>query len=120
MSRESLVRRLPELAFAVLFGGGLVLGGGAALAGIPRLLEVLPGMAAQAEPTPGRDVVRLALPAKFLKSDESGHTPQVLYPVRISPLPAWLTQISLVGLPPVDFCAMEPPTFMSPAPARAT
>ena len=94
MSRESLVRRLPELAFAVLFSGGLVLGGGAALAGIPRLLEVLPGMAAQAEPTPAHDVVRFALPASFLTSgsDENGHAPQVLYPLRTSPLPAWLTQ----------------------------
>ena len=91
MSRESLVRRLPELAFAVLFGGGLILGGGAALAGIPHLLDVaLPGMAAQAGPA--RDVVRFALPAKFLNAGFDGHAPQVLYPVRASPLPDWLTQ----------------------------
>src|SRR6185312_3797266 len=91
MSRESLVRRLPELAFAVLFGGGLILGGGAALAGIPRLLDVaLPGMAAQAGPA--HDVVRFALPAKFLNAGFDGHAPQVLYPVRASPLPDWLTQ----------------------------
>ena len=93
MSRESLVRRLPELAFAVLFAGGLILGGSAALAGIPRLLDVLPGMAAQAEPTPAHDVVRFALPPKFLTAAfDSGHPPQVLYPVRASPLPDWLTQ----------------------------
>src|SRR6201996_7476061 len=92
MSRESLVRRLPELAFAVLFGGGLILGGGAALAGIPRLLDVLPGIAAQAGAEPARDVVRFALPAQFLNVDDSGHAPHVLYPVRASPLPHWLTQ----------------------------
>ena len=92
MSRESLVRRLPEFAFAALFCGGLVLGGGAALAGIPRLLDVLPGMAAQAGAEPARDVVRFALPAKFLNVGDSGRAPQVLYPVRASPLPDWLTQ----------------------------
>jgi hypothetical protein len=93
MSRESLVRRLPELAFAVLFGGGLILGGSAALAGIPHLLDLaLPGMAAQAEPTPTHDVVRFALPPKFLKTDFDGHAPQVLYPVRASPLQDWLAQ----------------------------
>jgi polysaccharide deacetylase 2 family uncharacterized protein YibQ len=94
MSRESLVRRLPEFAFAVLFAGGLALGGGAALAGIPRLLDVaLPGMAAQAGAEPVHDVVRFALPAKFLKTDDdNGHAPQVLYPVRSSPLPDWLAQ----------------------------
>src|SRR3569833_1669957 len=93
MSRESLVRRLPELAFAVLFGGGVILGGGAALAGIPDLLGVaLPGMPARADAEPARDVVRFALPARFLKYEENGRAPQVLYPVRASPLPDWLTQ----------------------------
>jgi polysaccharide deacetylase 2 family uncharacterized protein YibQ len=92
MRRESLVRRLPEFAFAALFAGGLVLGGGAALAGIPRLLDVLPGMAAEAGPEPAHDVVRFALPAKFLNVDDSGHAPQVLYPLRTAPLPDWLTQ----------------------------
>src|SRR5579872_1713521 len=93
MSRESLVRRLPELAFAVLFGGGLVLGGGAALAGMLDVFGIaLPGMSAKADVQPAHEVVRLALPAKFLKSDENGHAPQVLYPVRASPLPDWLTQ----------------------------
>ena len=49
MSRESLIRCLPELAFTLLFGGGLILSGGAALAGIPRLLDaVAPDIAAQA------------------------------------------------------------------------
>jgi polysaccharide deacetylase 2 family uncharacterized protein YibQ len=94
MSRESLVRRLPELAFAALFGGGLILGGGAALAGIPRFLEAtLPGMAAQADTQPAHDVVRFVLPPKFLKTDfDNSHAPQVLYPVRTSPLPDWLAQ----------------------------
>src|SRR5690242_16068381 len=93
MSRESLVRRLPELAFAVLFGGGLILGGSAALAGIPRFFDLaLPGMAAQAEPTAAHDVVRVALPPKFLAPDQNGHAPQVLYPVQASPLPDWLAQ----------------------------
>ena len=49
-------------------------------------------MAAEAGPEPVHDVVRFALPAKFLKSDENGHAPQVLYPVRASPLPDWLAQ----------------------------
>jgi uncharacterized protein len=93
MNRESLVRRLPELAFAVLFGGGLVLGGGAALAGIPRFFEAtLPGMAAQADAQPVHDVVRFALPPKFLKTSFDDRAPQVLYPVTASPLADWLTQ----------------------------
>ena len=41
MSREPLIRRLPEIAFAFLFGGGLLLGGGVALAGIPKLLDAV-------------------------------------------------------------------------------
>jgi polysaccharide deacetylase 2 family uncharacterized protein YibQ len=93
MSRESLVRRLSEFAFAVLFGGGLVLGGGAALAGIPRFFEAtLPGMAARADAQPVHDVVRFALPPKFLKTGFDDRAPQVLYPVTASPLPDWLTQ----------------------------
>jgi len=34
MDRASLIRRLPDIAFAILFGGGLVLGGDAALASL--------------------------------------------------------------------------------------
>ena len=39
MIRESLIRSLPEIAFALLFGGGLILGGDAALAGLPKVLD---------------------------------------------------------------------------------
>ena len=43
-------RRLPEIAFAALFGAGLVLGGNAALAGLPVFVDAaLPGMGAQAD-----------------------------------------------------------------------
>src|SRR3954462_13780982 len=93
MNRESLIRRFPELAFAALFGAGLVLGGGAALAGIPRFLDAaLPG--AQADVQGARDVVRVAMAPTFLKTglEESRYAPQVLYPVTASPLPGWLTQ----------------------------
>jgi hypothetical protein len=49
MDRESLIRRMPEIAFTVLFGAGLVLGGAAALAGIPKFVEAaVPGIAAEA------------------------------------------------------------------------
>ena len=41
MSRESLIRCLPEIAFALLFGAGLVVSGDAALAGIPKLLDAM-------------------------------------------------------------------------------
>ena len=49
MIRESLIRSLPEIAFALLFGGGLILGGDAALASLPKVLDAaMPNMAAQA------------------------------------------------------------------------
>ena len=82
MTRESLIRRLPEIAFVLLFGGGLVLGGGAALAAIPQLLDSMtPGGAAA---VPG--VVRFAIPDGF---DASLHTPQLLNPASASSKPAW-------------------------------
>ncbi len=91
MDRESLIRRLPELAFALLFGAALLLGGGAALAAIPRFLDAaLPGMDAQADVEEGRahGVVRFAVPG----FEESRYAPQVLYPVAGSPLPGWLAE----------------------------
>jgi polysaccharide deacetylase 2 family uncharacterized protein YibQ len=104
MDRESLIRRLPEIAFSVLFGTGLVLGGSAALAGIPKFLEAaVPGMAAKAAPPDGmaHGVARFAVPQGFT---ESRYTPQVLYPVTPSPMPDWLNQAILEmrsGPPPV-------------------
>jgi uncharacterized protein len=94
MIRESLIRRLPELAFALLFGGGLMLGGDAALAGLPKLLDVMtPDMAAQANVGPGvsrvHDATRFAIPDGFA---ESRFAPQVLYPVTAKPKPDWLVE----------------------------
>ena len=95
MSRESLIRYLPELAFALLFGGGLVLGGGAALAGIPRLLDaVTPDMAAQAGVSRAQNVSRFVLPDGFAPSR---FTPQVLYPVTTAPMPDWLVEAMRVA-----------------------
>jgi uncharacterized protein len=92
MDRESLIRRMPEIAFAVLFGAGLMLGGGAALAGLPKFIDAaLPGMAAEADVKDefAHGVARFALPQGFA---ESRFSPQVLYPVAANPLPGWLTQ----------------------------
>ncbi|HET7084840.1 MAG TPA: divergent polysaccharide deacetylase family protein [Rhizomicrobium sp.] len=99
MIRESLIRRLPEIAFAVLFGGGLWLGGDAAVAGLPKVLAAMaPDMAAQAgvEDT-SHDRVRLAVPQGFT---ESRFPPQPLYPVTAAPLPAWLTRAMRDAKPP--------------------
>jgi polysaccharide deacetylase 2 family uncharacterized protein YibQ len=92
MDRESLIRRMPEVAFAVLFGAGLVLGGNAALAGLPKFIDAaVPGMAARADAHDGfaHGVAHFALPQGFA---ESRFDPQVLYPVSANPLPDWLTQ----------------------------
>jgi polysaccharide deacetylase 2 family uncharacterized protein YibQ len=116
MDRESLIRRLPELAFAALFGAGLVLGGGAALAAIPRFLDAaLPGIAAQADVQGAHGVVRFAMAQGF---EESRYAPQVLYPVTASPVPDWLTAAIRVGR------TGPPPTLRGvhdvvPAPRRA-
>jgi len=89
MNRESLIRRLPGLAFAALLGAGAWLGGGAALAGLPRLAQAaLPGMAAQARPETGVPVARLGLSG----FDQSHYAPQVLYPVTGGGFPAWLAE----------------------------
>src|SRR5438132_11459764 len=92
MDRESLIRRMPEIVFAVLFGAGLVLGGGAALAGLPKFIDAaMPGMAAQADAPDGfaHGVAHFALPQGFA---QSRFDPQVLYPVSATPLPVWLAQ----------------------------
>jgi len=92
MSRESLIRFLPDLAFAVLFGGGLLVGGDAALAGIPKLLDaVTPDMTAHAGVRSGavRDDTRFEIPNGFA---QSRFAPQVLYPVTTAPKPEWLIE----------------------------
>jgi polysaccharide deacetylase 2 family uncharacterized protein YibQ len=92
MDRESLIRRIPDVAFALLFGGGLVLGGDAALAGFPKLLDaVVPGMAAEAGEGDhlAHGVARFAVPQGFA---DSRFTPQVLYPVTAAPKPNWLIE----------------------------
>ena len=90
MIRESLIRRLPELAFVLLFGGGVVLGGDAALAALPKMLDALaPRMAAQASVSHADGVAHVSLPQGFA---ESRFAPQVLYPVTAAPRPPWLTE----------------------------
>jgi polysaccharide deacetylase 2 family uncharacterized protein YibQ len=91
MERESLIRRLGDVAFVALLGAGLWLGGGAAWAGLPRFLEAaVPGMAAQAHPEAAPNgIARFALPEGFAASR---YAPQVLYPVPASSWPAWLNQ----------------------------
>ncbi|HEY0266618.1 MAG TPA: divergent polysaccharide deacetylase family protein [Rhizomicrobium sp.] len=96
MDRESLIRRIgrfaPEAAFVLLLAGGLVTGGGAALAGLPRVLDAaMPGMAAQASADDGfaHGAARFTLAEGF---SESRYAPQVLYPVATNPFPDWLTE----------------------------
>ncbi|MDB5740066.1 MAG: uncharacterized protein JWP16_1106 [Alphaproteobacteria bacterium] len=91
MKRGSLIRRVPDVAFVALLGAGLWLGGGEALAGLPRFIEAAtPGMAAQAKPETGpHGIARFALPEGFAASQ---YAPQVLYPVPASGWPGWLEQ----------------------------
>jgi len=108
MIRESLIRRLPEFAFTLLLGGGVVLGGDAALAGLPKFLDaVAPGMAAQANVNQanvnpsnvshGQGVARLSLSEGFA---ESRFAPQLLDPVAAKPVPGGLTEATrAAGLP---------------------
>jgi polysaccharide deacetylase 2 family uncharacterized protein YibQ len=110
MDRESLIRRLPEIAFAVLFGAGLVLGGNAALTGLPKFIDAaVPGMAAQADAHDGsaHGVAHFALPQGF---SESRFGPQVLYPVSANPLPDWLAQamVEMRSGPPPAPHGMKP------------
>ena len=97
MDRESLIRRLPEIAFALLFGGGFVLGGDAAMAGFPKFLDaVVPGMAAEAGVADhlAHGVARFAVPQGFA---DSRFAPQVLYPVIAAPKPDWLVEAMRVA-----------------------
>jgi len=101
MSRESLIRRMPDIAFALLFGGGVLVSGNAALAGLPKFLDAaMPGMAAQANVGDGlshglaHGVARFAVPQGFV---ESRYTPQVLYPVTSTPKPDWLIEAMRVA-----------------------
>jgi polysaccharide deacetylase 2 family uncharacterized protein YibQ len=110
MDRESLIRRMPEIAFAVLFGAGLVLGGNAALAGLPKFIDAaVPGMAAQAGVNDGfaHGVTHFALPQGF---SESRFDPQVLYPISANPLPDWLAQamVEMRSGPPPALRSMKP------------
>ena len=91
MIRESLIRRLPELAFALLFGGGVVFGGDAALAGLPKFLDAaVPAAKADvSRPDSSDGVARVRLAQGF---EESRFAPQVLYPVTASPMPDWLAE----------------------------
>jgi polysaccharide deacetylase 2 family uncharacterized protein YibQ len=96
MERESLIRRLGDVAFVALLGAGLWLGGSAAWAGLPRFLEAaVPGMAAQAKPETARHgIARFSLPEGFAASK---YAPQVLYPVPASGWPDWLEQAARVA-----------------------
>jgi polysaccharide deacetylase 2 family uncharacterized protein YibQ len=101
MIRESLIRYAPEIAFALLFGGGVVLGGDAALAGLPKFLDAaMPAAQAKASDGLAHGVARFAVPQGF---DESRFTPQVLYPVTTTPMPDWLVEamrVAKAGPPP--------------------
>ena len=116
MDRWDLIRRrLPEIAFAALFGAGLVLGGNAALAGLPKFVDAaVPGMAAQADVGDGlaHGVARLAVSQGF---GESRFAPQVLYPVTQNPMPAWLAEAIRLGSG-----AAPPPLRDVPVAAPAT
>lgn len=102
MDRSSLIRRVrraaPEAAFALLLGAALVIGGGAALAGLPKFLDAtLPDMQAQALTDSGvthglvvPGVARLVLPQDASEAASSRNAPQVLYPVTGQAMPGWL------------------------------
>jgi polysaccharide deacetylase 2 family uncharacterized protein YibQ len=97
MIRESLIRNVPQIAFTLLFGGALVLGGDAALAGLPKVLEAMtPAMAAHADVKRASDgMAHMRLSQTF---DESRFAPQVLYPVVAVPRPAWLVEAMRANL----------------------
>ena len=91
MLRRPLIHHTIGFGLALLFGGGLALGCGAALAGIPALLEAV---------TPHPGVARLSIPDGFA---ESRSKPQLLYPVAAKPRPDWLVEAmraAKVGAPP--------------------
>jgi polysaccharide deacetylase 2 family uncharacterized protein YibQ len=87
MDRETLIRRVCDVAFVALLAGAVATGGGAALAGLPKFVEgALPGMAAQAKSDDG-ERTQFVLAEGFA---ESRYAPQVLYPVTTSAFPDWL------------------------------
>ncbi len=102
MDRSSLIRRVrkaaPEAAFALLLGAALLIGGGAALAGLPKFLDAtLPDMQAHALTDNAvahglvvRGVARLVLPQDASEAASGHHAPQVLYPVTGQVMPGWL------------------------------
>ena len=86
MDRESLIRRCYDIALAALFIGGVITGGSAALAGLPKFAAaVVPDMAAQARTD--RTHTALTMPEGF---SASRYAPQVLYPVAAKPVPDWM------------------------------
>jgi len=104
MIRQFLIRRVPEICFALLFGGGVALGGNAALAGLPKFLDAaVPGMAAKADVSKmDEGVARLRL-AAIPGLAENRFAPEVLYPVTASPMPDWLIEairVDRLGPPP--------------------
>ena len=104
MDMDLIRRRLPEIAFAALFACGSLLGGNAALAGLPKFVDaVVPGTAARADVGESHDVARLAVQPDVLKTPSAQLTPQVLYPVALASRPAWLgaaTREANAGEPP--------------------
>jgi polysaccharide deacetylase 2 family uncharacterized protein YibQ len=99
MDRESLIRRSYDIAFAALLAGGVITGGSAALAGLPKFADaLLPDMAAQA--STDRTHTALTMPDGF---SASRYAPQVLYPLAAKPVPAWMASAK-----PVETTAHPP------------
>jgi polysaccharide deacetylase 2 family uncharacterized protein YibQ len=120
MDRSSLIRRLrraaPDAAFALLLGAALVMGSGAALAGLPRLVDAL--LPAKVESN-GAAVARLALPSgTFADTDSVHYTPQVLYPVSQGVRPDWLDDAvaDAKGVPTLRASLDAPASVMPMAP----
>ena len=96
MDRESLIRRSYDIALAALLAGGVITGGGAALAGLPKFANALmPDMAAQAS-TDTSGQTALVLPDGFTPSR---YAPQVLYPVAAKPVPDWIARAKRAAHP---------------------
>src|SRR5688572_20874866 len=101
MDRESLIRRCYDVAFVALLAGGVITGGSAALAGLPKFAQaVLPDIAAQASPDTGaRGRTALVMPDGFTASR---YAPQVLYPVAVKPKPDWMASVKRGAEPPAN------------------
>lgn len=134
MDRESLIRHLyrrackvaPEVAFVLLLGAALATGGGAVLAGLPKLLDAaLPDIEAQALPGDGfahggaaqdtvvQGVAHFVLPPDLSAGAPSRYAPQVLYPVTAQAMPDWLADAAAGNKAvPVMRAALDaPPPF---------